>query len=61
MNKSAKPYLYQTQGQSKRERVEAKVGKVNPTFSVWPGGNAQGHWGQISHIRVESCLLTFLR
>lgn len=44
MIKSAKPYLYQTQGQSKKELV----GKASLISSVWPGGNAQGHWDQIS-------------
>lgn len=56
MIKSAKPYLCQTQGQSKKELVEAKVGKTSLTSSVWLGGNAQGHWDQIGHIRVQFLL-----
>lgn len=44
--KSAKPYLYQTRVSPKMELV----GKASLTSSVWPGGNAQGHWDHISHI-----------
>lgn len=56
MIKSANPYLYQTQGQCKRELVEAKVGKASLTSSEWLGGDAQGHRDQISQLRVQFLL-----